>query len=137
MRPGHQSANANRPKGAISGEGRRLQIYTQTPARRASDYASMVVAWRNGSAVRLSDVAEVVDGVENTRTLGLFNGQPAIIGHLGTTQLAGLGVASAALITAANVFVFPAYGTTSIVARQVGAGSAATLACLQPVAWAQ
>jgi len=47
----------------------------------------------------------------------------AIIGHLGTTQLAGLGVASAALLTAANIFVFLAYGTTSIVARQVGAGS--------------
>jgi putative MATE family efflux protein len=47
----------------------------------------------------------------------------AIIGHLGTTQLAGLGVASATLITAANLFVFLAYGTTSIVARQVGAGS--------------
>jgi putative MATE family efflux protein len=47
----------------------------------------------------------------------------AIIGHLGTSQLAGLGVASAALITAANIFVFLAYGTTSIVARQVGAGS--------------
>jgi putative MATE family efflux protein len=47
----------------------------------------------------------------------------AIIGHLGTTELAGLGVASAALITAANLFVFLAYGTTSIVARQVGAGS--------------
>ncbi len=47
----------------------------------------------------------------------------AIIGHLGTTQLAGQGVASAALLTAANLFVFLAYGTTSIVARQVGAGS--------------
>jgi putative MATE family efflux protein len=47
----------------------------------------------------------------------------AIIGHLGTTQLAGLGVASAALITAANIFIFLAYGTTSIVARQIGAGS--------------
>jgi putative MATE family efflux protein len=47
----------------------------------------------------------------------------AIIGHLGTTELAGLGVASAALLTAANIFVFLAYGTTSIVARQVGAGS--------------
>jgi putative MATE family efflux protein len=47
----------------------------------------------------------------------------AIIGHLGTIQLAGLGIASAALITAANIFVFLAYGTTSIVARQVGAGS--------------
>lgn len=47
----------------------------------------------------------------------------AIIGHLGTPQLAGLGVASATLITAANIFVFLAYGTTSIVARQIGAGS--------------
>jgi MATE family, multidrug efflux pump len=47
----------------------------------------------------------------------------AIVGHLGTQQLAGLGVASATLITAANIFVFLAYGTTSVVARQVGAGS--------------
>ncbi|MGZ4746118.1 MAG: MATE family efflux transporter [Oryzihumus sp.] len=47
----------------------------------------------------------------------------AIVGHLGTAPLAGLGVASAALVTAANVFVFLAYGTTSTVARQVGAGS--------------
>ena len=46
----------------------------------------------------------------------------AIVGHLGTAQLAGLGVASAALITAAGIFVFLAYGTTSVVARQLGAG---------------
>jgi len=47
----------------------------------------------------------------------------AIVGHLGTPQLAGLGVASAMLLTAANVFVFLAYGTTSVVARQLGAGN--------------
>lgn len=47
----------------------------------------------------------------------------AIVGHLGTTPLAGLGVASAVLLTAAGVFVFLAYGTTSVVARQLGAGS--------------
>ncbi|CCH77888.1 Conserved membrane protein, MatE domain [Nostocoides japonicum T1-X7] len=47
----------------------------------------------------------------------------AIVGHLGTSQLAGLGVASAALLTAANIFVFLAYGTTAVVARQLGAGS--------------
>ncbi|MFM6848914.1 MAG: MATE family efflux transporter [Terrabacter sp.] len=46
----------------------------------------------------------------------------AIIGHLGTAELAGLGVASAALVTAAGVFVFLAYGTTSVVARHLGAG---------------
>ncbi|MDH2388229.1 MATE family efflux transporter [Streptomyces sp. HNM0663] len=46
----------------------------------------------------------------------------AIIGHLGTTQLAGLGVAAALLMTAVNVFVFLAYATTAAVARRVGAG---------------
>jgi len=79
VRAAIQASNANRPKGLVQGEGRRLQIYTQTPALKASDYAPMVVAWRNGAAVRLDDVAEVVDGVENTQTLGLFNGDPAII----------------------------------------------------------
>ena len=49
----------------------------------------------------------------------------AIVGHLGTSALAGLGVASAVLLTAAGVFVFLAYGTTAIVARQIGAGSRA------------
>jgi putative MATE family efflux protein len=46
----------------------------------------------------------------------------AIIGHLGTAELAGLGVASAALLTASGIFVFLAYGTTSVVARHLGAG---------------
>lgn len=46
----------------------------------------------------------------------------AIVGHLGTTQLAGLGVASALLTTAVSVFVFLAYATTAAVARRVGAG---------------
>ena len=79
VRAAIQASNANRPKGVIEGEGRKLQVYTQAPARRAAEYAPMVVAWRDGAAVRLRDVAEVVDGVENTRTLGLFNGQPAVI----------------------------------------------------------
>nr|WP_172638802.1 MATE family efflux transporter [Streptomyces tailanensis] len=46
----------------------------------------------------------------------------AVVGHLGTAQLAGLGVASALLVTAVSVFVFLAYATTAAVARQVGAG---------------
>jgi putative MATE family efflux protein len=49
----------------------------------------------------------------------------AIVGHLGTAPLAGLGVASTALLTAAGVFVFLAYATTSAVARQLGAGARA------------
>lgn len=46
----------------------------------------------------------------------------AIVGHLGTVELAALGVASALLLTAAGVFVFLAYATTSVVARRMGAG---------------
>ena len=83
VRAALQASNANRPRGAIEGNGKRLQIYasgnTATGGLRAADYRGLVVAWRNDSAIRLSDVAEVADGVENTNTIGLFNGQPAVI----------------------------------------------------------
>ena len=83
VRAALQASNANRPKGAISGDERRLQIYsgasTASGGRSAADYRSLVVAWRDGAAIRLDDVAEVQDGVENNNTLGLFNGDPAVI----------------------------------------------------------
>jgi multidrug efflux pump len=83
VRAAIQATNANRPKGAIEGNGQRLQIYSEpagsTGGRQASDYSTLVVAWRDGAAVRLQDVAEVTNSVENINTLGLFNGQPAII----------------------------------------------------------
>ncbi|HAV35216.1 MAG TPA: nodulation protein, partial [Massilia sp.] len=83
VRAAIQSSNPNRPKGAIEGGGNRLQIYSQvdtpTDGRTAADYRGLVVAWRNGAAVRLSDVADVIDGPENINTLGLFNGEPAVI----------------------------------------------------------
>jgi multidrug efflux pump len=83
VRAAIQATNANRPKGALEGQGMRLQIYSQantpTNGRTAADYKSLVVAWRNGSAIRLRDVADVSDGVENINTLGLFNGEPAVI----------------------------------------------------------
>ncbi len=83
VRAAIQATNANRPKGAIEGDGKRLQIYsgasTASGGRSAADYRSLVVAWRGSAAIRLADVAEVVDGVENTNTLGLFNGKPAVV----------------------------------------------------------
>ncbi|MFI5446264.1 efflux RND transporter permease subunit [Polaromonas sp. UC242_47] len=83
VRAALQASNANRPKGAIEGNGQRFQIYsganTATGGLKAADYLGLVVGWRNGAAIRLSDVAEVIDGVENTNTLGLFNGEPAVI----------------------------------------------------------
>ncbi len=83
VRAALQASNANRPKGAIEGNGQRLQIYsganTASGGLKAVDYRDLVVAWRNNAAIRLSDVAEVVDGVENSNTLGLFNGEPAVV----------------------------------------------------------
>ncbi|MGF6273131.1 multidrug efflux pump [Massilia sp. UYP11] len=82
VRAAIQASNPNRPKGEIEGNGNRLQIYSQPAGgdgRSASDYQDLVVAWRDGAAVRLSDVATVFDGPENVYTLGLFNGQPAVI----------------------------------------------------------
>jgi multidrug efflux pump len=79
VRAAIQASNANRPKGAIEGDGQRLQIYTNTRGHTAKEYVDLVVAWRNGAAVKLSDVATVTDGPEDARTLGLFNGRPAVI----------------------------------------------------------
>jgi multidrug efflux pump len=79
VRTSIQSANANRPKGTVTdGAGQRFQIYTSTGGIHASDYAPLIVAYRNGSAVRLSDVAQVTDSVQSLHVMGLFNGQPAI-----------------------------------------------------------
>jgi multidrug efflux pump len=83
VRAAIQASNPNRPKGALEGSGMRLQIYSQantpTNGRTAADYRGLVVAWRGGAAIRLQDIADVTDGVENINTLGLFNGQPAVI----------------------------------------------------------
>jgi multidrug efflux pump len=72
------SANANSPKGAIEDGERHLQIYTNDQATRAADYTPLVIAYRNGDPVRLTDVAEVLDSVEDVRNLGLSDGQPAV-----------------------------------------------------------
>ncbi len=73
------SANANTPKGAIEVEGRRYQIYTNDQARIADEYRSLVIAYRNGSPVRLSDVAEIIDSTENIRNEGQANGKRSVL----------------------------------------------------------
>ena len=73
------SANANSPKGTIDDGSRRYQIYTNDQANVAADYSPLVIAYRNGAAVRLSDVAEVTDSVQDLRNLGLSNGQPSVL----------------------------------------------------------
>jgi multidrug efflux pump len=73
------SANANAPKGIVEIGDTRLQIYTNDQASHAADYRGLVIAYRNGAAVRLSDVADVQDGVQDLRNLGLANGKPAVL----------------------------------------------------------
>src|SRR6201997_4686941 len=73
------SANAHSPKGGIDVANQRYQIYSNDQAKKAVDYKSLIVAYRNSAAVRLTDVGDVVDSVENVRTLGLSNGKPAVM----------------------------------------------------------
>ncbi|MBU6461159.1 MAG: efflux RND transporter permease subunit [Bradyrhizobium sp.] len=73
------SANAHSPKGGIDVGDQRYQIYANDQANKAVDYQSLIVAYRNGAAVHLSDVGEVTDGVENLRNAGLANGKPAVL----------------------------------------------------------
>ena len=73
------AANANTPKGSMDVGGRRYQIYTNDQATKAAEYRNLIIAYRNGAAVRIADVGEVLDSVENVRNLGLANGQPAVL----------------------------------------------------------
>ncbi|MFT4047026.1 MAG: efflux RND transporter permease subunit [Solimonas sp.] len=79
IRAAIEAANANRPKGAIEGDDAHFQIYTDLTGRNTEDYRRLIVAWRNEAPVRLGDVATISDGPEDARTLGLFNGKPAVI----------------------------------------------------------
>jgi multidrug efflux pump len=79
VRTAISSTNANRPRGVLENSETAWQIYGQTPGLRASDYASIIIAWRNGIAVKLSDIASVYDGPEDVRNMGLFNGQRAVM----------------------------------------------------------
>ena len=73
------SANAHSPKGAVDDGDRHYQVYTNDQANLAADYKSLVIAYRNGAPVVLTDVAAVNDDVENIRNAGLANGKPAVL----------------------------------------------------------
>jgi multidrug efflux pump len=73
------SANANSPKGSIDTASLHYQLYSNDQATRAADYKPLVIAYRNNAAVRLSDVADVLDSVENIRHAGISQGKPAVL----------------------------------------------------------
>ena len=73
------ATNANRPKGALDGDNHHWQLAANDQAQRAADYLPIVVAYRNGAAVRLTDVSTVVDSVQDLRNGGLADGRPAVL----------------------------------------------------------
>jgi multidrug efflux pump len=73
------SANANRPKGATADPATTFTINTSDQLFKADEYKKLLVAWRGGAAVRLSDVGNVVDSVQDVRNSGVTNGKPGII----------------------------------------------------------
>ena len=79
VRSALSSANANSPKGDIEIGARRWQLYTNDQSTRAEDYQPLVVAYRNGDPVRLSEIADVEDSVQDLRNLGLADGKPAVL----------------------------------------------------------
>lgn len=72
-------ANINRPKGQLSDGIQTAEIITNDQIFKAIDYRPLIIAYRNGAPVRLSNIATVEDSVENLRNAGLANGKPAVL----------------------------------------------------------
>ena len=73
------AANANTPVGSLDGDRQTLTIVGNQQLSKAADFASLVIASRNGAAVRLRDVADVRDSVETVKTYGSFEGVTSIV----------------------------------------------------------
>ena len=84
------AANANSPKGYFDIGPTRYQLYTNDQATIAAQYRNLVVAYRNGQAVKLSSVADVQNSVENTQNAGLYNGQRAVLAIIHATPTANI-----------------------------------------------
>ncbi|MCA1176196.1 MULTISPECIES: multidrug efflux RND transporter permease subunit MdtC [unclassified Pantoea] len=79
VRTAISNANQRRPQGAIDDVRQRWQVRTNDELQTASVYQPLVVHYNNGAAVRLSDVANVQDSVQDVRNAGMTNGKPAVL----------------------------------------------------------
>ena len=76
------TANANRPKGELTNSGQSWTISTTDQLFKAREYRPLIVAWHNGAAVRLSDIATVTDSVEDERNAGFSDGEHSIVVYM-------------------------------------------------------
>jgi HAE1 family hydrophobic/amphiphilic exporter-1 len=72
-------ANSNTPVGTLNGPERTVTLLASGALRRASDYRNVVAAYRNGAPVKLTEIADVVDSVENDKVASWFNNDRAIV----------------------------------------------------------
>ncbi|MDR0828337.1 MAG: efflux RND transporter permease subunit [Desulfovibrio sp.] len=72
-------SNVNSPKGLLEDDTTLRAVGAADRLRRAADFAPLIIRWQDGAALRLSDVAEIRDGVEDSRNIGYANGKPAIL----------------------------------------------------------
>ena len=73
------NANANQPKGFLENGDKQWEIETTDQAKKAMDYKSLIVAWRNGLPVTIENIGTVVDSVEDLRNAGMANGKPSVL----------------------------------------------------------
>jgi multidrug efflux pump len=73
------AANVNIPKGELADSRYTWTLAATDQLLKAAQYSPLIIAYRNGSAVRLSDIAQVIDSVEDVRNGGLANGKPAVL----------------------------------------------------------
>src|SRR5213075_1045674 len=73
------ATNPNRPKGSLEDGDKHWQIYANDQAKKAVEYLPLIVAYRNGSAVKLTDLGDVVDSVQDLRNAGSANGKPSVL----------------------------------------------------------
>src|ERR1700720_2942865 len=71
--------NSNTPAGTMSGPRQDVTLSATSAILRASDYKSVVVAWKNGAPIKLNEIAHVVDSVENDKIASWFNDERAIV----------------------------------------------------------
>ena len=72
-------ANVNAPKGSLNGAVQSFSIGTNDQLTDAAEYRSTIISYKNNAPVRLSDVANVIDGVENDQLAAWANGKPAVL----------------------------------------------------------
>jgi hydrophobe/amphiphile efflux-1 (HAE1) family protein len=77
------SANANSPKGTLEDPANRWTLYATDQLLKSEQYIPLIVAYRNGAPVRLSDIAKVTEGIEDLRNTGYSNGKPAVLIGIG------------------------------------------------------